>query len=64
MNASGETSIKKNRLNLDIVQKGWVGQGLKPHLFQNRNMDKGKVRVGQNLICPMFQKVSIISKKV
>ena len=59
----GETSIKKNRLNLDIVQKGWVGQGLKPHFFQNRNMDKGKVWVGQNLVYPMYQKVSIVSKQ-
>ena len=50
-------------LNDDIVQIGWVGQGLKPHFFKNRNMDKGKVRVVQNPICSCSKKLVLQEKR-
>ena len=55
--------MKKNSLNDDIVQIGWVGQGLKSHFFPNRNMDIGKVRVGQNPICPCSKKLLYYERK-
>ena len=54
---------QKKRLNYDIVQIGWVGQGLKPHFFKNRNMDKGKVRVVQNPICSCSKKLVLQEKR-
>ena len=59
----GSLQQKKNSLNYDIVQIGWVGQDFKPHFFKNRNVDKLKVRVGQNPIYSCMKKLVLQAKK-